>query len=177
VKANDHGQTPDADAHARVADAFRQEYARVVASVLRIVRDIDLAEEVVQEAFEQALDHWPAAGTPDRPGAWLLTTARRRALDRLRRARRAETHADAIAYEALLGAGDEIPDVTDPETIADDRLRLVFTCCHPGPGGGQPRGPHLETGRRPLDRGDRARLSRARAHDRAAARARQAHHP
>ena len=132
MKANDHGQTPDADAHARVADAFRQEYARVVASVLRIVRDIDLAEEVVQEAFEQALDHWPAAGTPDRPGAWLLTTARRRALDRIRRARRAETHADAIAYEALLGAGDEIPDVTDPETIADDRLRLVFTCCHPG---------------------------------------------
>jgi len=132
VKANDHGQTPDADAHARVADAFRQEYARVVASVLRIVRDIELAEEIVQEAFEQALDHWPETGTPDRPGAWLLTTARRRALDRLRRARRAETHADAIAYEALLGAGDEIPDVTDPETIADDRLRLVFTCCHPG---------------------------------------------
>jgi RNA polymerase sigma factor (sigma-70 family) len=132
VKPNDHGQAPGSDAHARVADVFRQEYARIVASVLRIVRDIDLAEEIVQEAFEQALDHWPETGTPDRPGAWLLTTARRRALDRLRRARRAETHADAIAYEALLGAGDEIPDVTDPETIADDRLRLVFTCCHPG---------------------------------------------
>jgi RNA polymerase sigma factor (sigma-70 family) len=132
VKPKDRGQTPGSDAHARVADVFRQEYARIVASVLRIVRDIDLAEEIGQEAFEQALDHWPETGTPDRPGAWLLTTARRRALDRLRRARRAETHADAIAYEAALGAGDEIPDVTDPETIGDDRLRLVFTCCHPG---------------------------------------------
>ena len=62
---------------ARVADAFRLEYARVVASVLRIVRDIDAAEEVVQEAFAQALDRWPADGIPDRPGAWILTTARR----------------------------------------------------------------------------------------------------
>ena len=127
-----HGQTPDSDAHARVAEAFRQEYARVVASVLRIVRDIDLAEEIVQEAFEQALDHWPASGAPDRPGAWLLTTARRRAFDRLRRARRAGARAEALAYEAALDAGGESPDVSDPETIADDRLRLIFTCCHPG---------------------------------------------
>ena len=74
---------------ARLAEVFRIEHARVVASVLRIVRDIDAAQEVVQEAFEQALDHWPADGIPDRPGAWLLTTARRRALDHLRRTRRA----------------------------------------------------------------------------------------
>ena len=132
MKPNDHGKTPDSDTHARVADAFRQEYARVVASVLRIVRDIDLAEEIVQEAFEQALDHWPATGTPDRPGAWLLTTARRRAFDRLRRARRAGARAEALAYEAALGADDGSPDVTDPEVIVDDRLRLIFTCCHPG---------------------------------------------
>jgi len=109
---------------------FRAEYARVVASVLRIVRDIDVAEEVVQEAFAQALDHWPAHGTPDRPGAWLLTTARRRALDRLRRARRADAHAESLAYETGLGATGG-PDVADPETIPDDRLRLIFTCCHP----------------------------------------------
>jgi len=109
---------------------FRLEYARVVASVLRIVRDIDAAEEVVQEAFAQALDHWPAHGTPDRPGAWLLTTARRRALDRLRRARRADAHAESLAYETGLGATGG-PDVADPETIPDDRLRLIFTCCHP----------------------------------------------
>lgn len=129
---DDRGQTPGAHPHARVAEAFRQEYARVVASVLRIARDIDLAEEIVQEAFEQALERWPRTGTPDRPGAWLLTTARRRAIDRLRRGRLADAKADALAYEQALAAGDEIPDVTDPETIADDRLRLVFTCCHPG---------------------------------------------
>jgi RNA polymerase sigma factor (sigma-70 family) len=115
-----------------VADAFRQEYARVVASVLRMVRDIDLAEEIVQEAFEQALDRWPVTGTPDRPGGWLLTTARRRAIDRLRRTRRAGAKAGALAYEATLGADDGTPDVSDPETITDDRLRLIFTCCHPG---------------------------------------------
>ena len=81
------GQEPDGRVQARVAETFRLEYARVVSSVLRIVRDIDVAEEVVQEAFAQALDHWPADGTPERPGAWLLTTARRRA-DRLRHAPR-----------------------------------------------------------------------------------------
>jgi RNA polymerase sigma-70 factor, ECF subfamily len=130
VGASDHGAT--GDVHARVTEAFREEYARVVASVLRVVRDIDAAEEVVQEAFEQALAHWPADGTPARPGAWLLTTARRRALDRLRRARRADSHSHAIAYEATLGAPDAPPDVSDPEVIPDDRLRLIFTCCHPG---------------------------------------------
>ena len=121
--------------HARVAEVFRLEYGHVVASVLRIVRDVDAAEEIAQGAFEQALDHWPAGGTPDRPGAWLLTTARRRALDHLRRARRAEARAPALAYEAALGAPaaiDEGPDAMDPEAIPDDRLRLIFTCCHPG---------------------------------------------
>jgi RNA polymerase sigma-70 factor, ECF subfamily len=132
VTESAHEPTPVSDAHARVADAFRQEYARVVASVLRMVRDIDLAEEIVQEAFEQALDRWPVTGTPDRPGGWLLTTARRRAIDRLRRARRAGAKTEALAYEATLGADDGSPDVSDPETITDDRLRLIFTCCHPG---------------------------------------------
>jgi len=122
----------DGGVQSRVAEAFRLEYGRVVASVLRIVRDIDTAEEVVQEAFAQALDRWPADGTPERPGAWLLTTARRRALDRLRHARRAGARADALAYEAALGATDEGPEVTDPAEIPDDRLRLIFTCCHPG---------------------------------------------
>ena len=129
--SSDHGQRPDGGVQARVAEAFRLEYARVVASVLRITRDIDAAEEIVQEAFAQALDRWPANGMPGRPGAWLLTTARRRALDRLRHARRVAARADALAYEAELGARDEGPDVTDPETIPDDRLRLIFTCCHP----------------------------------------------
>ena len=95
----------------------------------RIVRDLDAAEEVVQEAFALALEHWPCEGVPSRPGAWLLTTARRRALDRLRRARRASAHAGELARE--LGLAVEAPDVTDPATIPDDRLRLIFTCCHP----------------------------------------------
>jgi RNA polymerase sigma factor (sigma-70 family) len=132
VGSSTHGQTPEEPVQTHIAEAFRLEYARVVASVLRIVRDIDTAEEVVQEAFAQALTSWPAVGMPIRPGAWLLTTARRRALDRLRRNRRAEAHADALAYESGLSAADEGPDVTDPEAITDDRLRLIFTCCHPG---------------------------------------------
>ncbi len=128
----DHGQAPDASVGTRVAETFHLEYGRLVASVLRIVRDIDAAQEIVQEAFEQALDHWPAHGMPDRPGAWLLTTARRRALDHLRRARRSGVRAEALAYEAALVAMDETPDVIDSAAIPDDRLRLIFTCCHPG---------------------------------------------
>ncbi|MBI1847089.1 MAG: hypothetical protein HYR86_08990, partial [Candidatus Rokubacteria bacterium] len=112
---------------ARVAGVFRSEYARVVACALRVVRDIDAAEEIAQEAFVQALEHWPG-GMPERPGAWLVTAARRRALDRLRRARRAEARAPALAYETELGARDEVPDVVDAEAISDDRLRLIFTC-------------------------------------------------
>jgi RNA polymerase sigma factor (sigma-70 family) len=123
-------QTPDDSVRARLAEVFRVEHARVVASVLRIVRDIDAAQEVVQEAFEQALDHWPAEGVPDRPGAWLLTTARRRALDHLRRTRRAGARVDALAHAAL-GAAHPAPDVLDADEIPDDRLRLIFTCCHP----------------------------------------------
>jgi RNA polymerase sigma factor (sigma-70 family) len=119
------------DVRESVAEVFRGEYARVVASVLRIVRDIDAAEDVVQEAFAQALEHWPSSGRPDRPGAWLLTAARRRALDRLRRARRADAHAGALAYEAGLDVRDERPEVADPESVPDDRLRLIFTCCRP----------------------------------------------
>jgi RNA polymerase sigma factor (sigma-70 family) len=126
----EHAPAPDERVRARLAEVFRIEHARVVASVLRIVRDIDAAQEVVQEAFEQALAHWPADGIPDRPGAWLLTTARRRALDHLRHARRAGARVDALAREAL-GAAHPAPDVADPDEVPDDRLRLIFTCCHP----------------------------------------------
>jgi len=131
VEAIDPERSPEAAVHERVAETFRLEYARVVASVLRIVRDIDAAEEVVQDAFARALDHWPAEGTPARPGAWLLTTARRRALDHLRRARRAETHSGAVTYHVALDTMDEVAGAADPEPIPDDRLRLIFTCCHP----------------------------------------------
>jgi RNA polymerase sigma factor (sigma-70 family) len=132
VERVDHGPAPDGDVRARVDEVFRLEYGRVVASALRIVRDLDAAEEIAQEAFQQALDHWPRSGTPDRPGAWLLTTARRRALDRLRRERRVGARAPALAYEAQLGAIDESPDSMDQDAIPDDQLRLIFICCHPG---------------------------------------------
>jgi RNA polymerase sigma factor (sigma-70 family) len=132
VGSSDHEPTPPVDARATVAEAFRREYGRLVSSVVRIVRDIETAEEIAQEAFERALEHWPARGTPERPGAWLLTTGRRRALDYLRRGRRAEGHAAALAYETALSAADEGSQAMDPEEIPDDRLRLIFTCCHPG---------------------------------------------
>jgi len=128
----DHGQPPDPAARARVAEAFRAEYGRIVASVLRIVRDIDAAEEIAQDAFEQALDHWPSGGVPDRPGAWLIVTARRRAVDYLRRRRREAARVDALAREPTAATTDEVVEVMDPEAIPDDRLRLIFTCCHPG---------------------------------------------
>ena len=130
--ATEHGPAADGDVRTRVAETFRLEYARVVAAALRISRDIDAAEESAQEAFAQALAHWPEHGVPDRPGAWLLTTARRRALDRLRHARRVGARVEALAYETELGAMDDGPDVTDPDEIPDDRLRLIFGCCHPG---------------------------------------------
>jgi RNA polymerase sigma factor (sigma-70 family) len=122
---------PGAATQAVVADVFRREYGRIVACVLRLVGDIDAAEEIAQEAFERALRHWPLAA-PDRPGGWLVTAARRLALDRLRRVRRTGARAGALAYETALAATDGTADVTDPEAIPDDRLRLIFTCCHPG---------------------------------------------
>ncbi|MGH9077933.1 MAG: RNA polymerase sigma factor [Acidimicrobiales bacterium] len=105
---------------------FRAEYGRVVATLVRIFGDIDLAEDAVQEAFAVAVDRWPAGGTPPNPGAWITTTARNRAIDILRReARRPGRQAEA----AMLAADDPRPAVTGP--LGDDRLRLMFTCCHP----------------------------------------------
>jgi RNA polymerase sigma factor (sigma-70 family) len=112
---------------AAVVDAHRREWAYVLAATVRVTRDLDLAEECVQDAYAKALTAWPAAGVPASPGAWLTTTARRRALDLLRR--------DATARRALpLLRTDQVvpgPGEKDPPPIGDDRLRLVFTCCHP----------------------------------------------
>ncbi|HXG39510.1 MAG TPA: RNA polymerase sigma factor [Candidatus Limnocylindrales bacterium] len=132
---------PEADLRATVDRLFREESGRVVASLVRILGDFDLAEEAVQEAFVVALERWPVDGIPERPGAWITTTARRRAIDRLRRTRRgAEKEALAAAELALLRAGPDAPpgeldavgDLDDEDPgLPDDRLRLVFTCCHP----------------------------------------------
>jgi RNA polymerase sigma-70 factor (ECF subfamily) len=113
---------------------FREEQGRAVATLIRVLGDFDLAEEAVQDAFISALETWPQRGIPDNPGAWISTTARNRAIDRLRRRKRltekTETLARDTAIEADLRALDTGPS-EDPMPIADDRLRLIFTCCHP----------------------------------------------
>ena len=118
-----------------VADAFRQECGRVVAALIGLTGDWDLAQECAQDAFARAAQTWPRDGVPERPGAWLTTVARNRAIDRLRRSAR---EAGWIAAAAILspqaaGAGGDAPaDGADPDGgFPDDRLRLIFTCCHP----------------------------------------------
>jgi len=127
-----------AEATHRAIDAvWRIESARIVAGVARLVRDIGLAEELAQDALIAALEHWPRDGVPDNPGAWLMTTAKHRALDRLRRDKRLgekldEIGADLEAQQALV-----VPDFVDAldaareDEIGDDLLRLIFTACHP----------------------------------------------
>ncbi|MEV0937717.1 RNA polymerase sigma factor [Streptomyces phaeochromogenes] len=116
-----------------VAAAFREEWGQVVATLIRVTGDWDLAEECAQDAFTQALDRWRRDGVPRRPGAWLTTTARNRALDVLRR----EAVGAAKLREVAVLARDEGPfDPHDPDFdndsgVTDDRLRLLFTCCHP----------------------------------------------
>ncbi len=114
-------------AEAAVAAAFREEWGKVVATLIRMTGDWDLAEECAQDAFATALSRWDRDGVPDRPGAWLTTTARNRALDRLRRSK---TEAAKLQEVAALTVPDE-PAALDESGVADDRLRLMFTCCHP----------------------------------------------
>src|SRR5712691_9550535 len=115
---------PAADATA-IERVFREEYGRAVAVMVRVFGDIDIAEESVQEAFTVAVQRWPSAGMPPSPAGWIITTARNRAIDRLRReASRDDRHAQA----QLLHARDEPAEAAG---VSDDRLRLIFTCCHP----------------------------------------------
>jgi len=108
---------------------FRREYGRCVATLIRYLGDIDAAEEAVQDAFTVALARWPSDGMPPNPGAWIVTTARNRAIDRLRRESiRDERHAQAHHLYGADAADDTPPQA---ETVPDDRLRLIFTCCHP----------------------------------------------
>jgi len=120
------------DAHEVVDRLFREESGRAVATLIRVLGDFDLAEEAVQEAFVVALERWPTQGVPDKPGAWITTTARHRAIDRLRRARRYEEKQVLLAREAAIAAdlAEEGGDV-EMSPVVDDRLRLIFTCCHP----------------------------------------------
>ncbi|NJP47412.1 RNA polymerase sigma factor [Actinacidiphila epipremni] len=115
-----------------VAAAWSREWGRVVAAVIRQTGDWDLAEECAQDAFERALERWPRDGVPRSPGAWLTTTARNRALDRLRRAANENVK---LRTAARLDPGpppaDQPGDRPDDDGLPDDRLRLIYTCCHP----------------------------------------------
>src|SRR5580658_2723581 len=107
----------------------RTESGRILATLIGLLGDFDLAEEMLQEAYATALQKWPAEGTPTNPRAWLISTARHKAIDRIRRDRRLETKSGEILRSA--------PSVTEPDAgvdddmVRDDRLRLIFTCCHP----------------------------------------------
>ncbi len=110
-----------------VAAVFRRESGRTVATLIRLLGDIDLAEEAVQDAFVTALERWPVEGAPANPGAWITTTARNRAIDRVRReSTRDARHAQAVALAVTSEVVDE-----GGGAMRDDRLRLIFTCCHP----------------------------------------------
>ena len=117
-----------ADVEAAVAEAFHAEWGRVVATLVRLTGDWDLAEECAQDAFATALERWPRDGIPRRPGAWLTTVARHRAVDRARRARLGESKTREVA---IMGVGGDDLLTADTEDVPDDRLRLMFTCCHP----------------------------------------------
>src|SRR6478735_11449518 len=118
------------DVAAAISRVHREEWARIVAGLARRFGDLDLAEEMSAEAFATAVERWPADGVPPNPGAWITTTANRRAIDRLRReSRRDDKHKEAqMLYDRRPA---EPLDVVGDMTLDDDRLRLIFTCCHP----------------------------------------------
>ena len=112
-------------AASEIEDVFRREYGRAVAVLVRVFGDIDVAEEAVQDAFTAAVERWPSTGLPPSPAGWIITTARNRAIDRLRReASREDRHAQAVLLHARREPAEE-------GAVRDDRLRLIFTCCHP----------------------------------------------
>ena len=123
--------------HQAIATVWRLESARITASVARVVRDIGVAEELAQDALVAALEHWPNDGVPDNPAAWLMTTAKRRALDHLRHRQMAQQKHDGMAADLEALGATHVPDFVDAldearqDDIGDDLLRLVFTACHP----------------------------------------------
>jgi len=114
-----------------VDSLYRTDWGRIVATLIRLVGDFTLAEDAVQEAFAVALVQWPLSGVPDSPRAWIIQAARHKAIDRIRRDQRLREIVERDAPDWQLGAEDPIEPA---ETIQDDRLRLIFTCCHPALG-------------------------------------------
>jgi RNA polymerase sigma-70 factor (ECF subfamily) len=120
------------DASTAIDTVYRSDWGRIVATLIRLVGDFDVAEEAAQEAFAAAVDQWPASGVPDSPRAWIIQTARHKAIDRIRRRTRFEEKLESYAASGLIATIEE-PDY-DTSEIPDDRLRLIFTCCHPALG-------------------------------------------
>ena len=117
------------DADAAVDAVYRSDWGRIIASLIRLVRDFDVAEEAAQEAFAAAVDQWRVSGVPEFPRAWLIQTARHKAIDRIRRQTRFTEKLDAFTAAGVSLTVE--PHDFDPSDIPDDRLRLIFTCCHP----------------------------------------------
>ncbi|HEX5433223.1 MAG TPA: RNA polymerase sigma factor [Candidatus Angelobacter sp.] len=121
-----------ADLRSTIESVFRQESGRIIAGLIRLSGSFDLAEEAMQDAFASALVHWPEKGLPENPGAWIMAAAHRKLIDYARRQRTRRDKEDSLAYETetAIVPQESISD-DDPENFPDDRLRLIFTCCHP----------------------------------------------
>ncbi|WP_437776445.1 RNA polymerase sigma factor [Sorangium sp. So ce1097] len=121
------------DVHRAIHAVFRIESARLIAGLARMVRDVGLAEELAQDALVTALERWPESGIPDNPGAWLMATAKRRAIDELRRNKRLERKHEELGHEIEAQQAQAAPDLDAAldDDVGDDLLRLVFTACHP----------------------------------------------
>src|SRR6188474_3047037 len=117
------------DVSVAIDKVYRSDWSRIVAALIRLVGDFDLAEEVAQEAFAAAVDQWPVSGLPEFPRAWIIQTARHKAIDRIRRRVRFEEKIESYAASGLMPTVEEPNHETNE--IPDDRLRLIFTCCHP----------------------------------------------
>lgn len=125
------GQDQPVRQSAILDDLFRRESPRIIATLVRLLGDIDLAEEVLQETLVAAIESWPRSGVPENPAAWLTAVAKNRAIDQLRRGKIIRSKSEELAREqAILELQTNVPD--DSAAIPDDRLRLIFTCCHPG---------------------------------------------
>jgi len=121
------------DVHRTIEAVWRIESARLIAGLTRLLRDVGLAEELAQDALVAALEEWPHNGAPDNPGAWLMATAKHRAIDQLRRRRMLSRKHDALAHEFEMEQLDNcgVPDTAAEDVVGDDLLRLMFIACHP----------------------------------------------
>jgi RNA polymerase sigma-70 factor (ECF subfamily) len=117
------------EARESVEEVYRAESRRILATLIRLLGDFDLAEDALHDAFRAALEKWPQDGVPANPRSWLISTGRFKALDAMRRRVRFDASQAAIAEQLYIEAGEDAP--LDDESIGDDRLRLIFTCCHP----------------------------------------------